>query len=66
MAMRCDQIGARSGSTPLMSTKLNNMYIVRQISGLWIVQRKHSQQIVFSHKELMKAYEWQFKQVNHA
>ena len=42
------------------------MYIVRQIRGLWIVQRKHSQQIVFSHKELMKAWEWQFKQVNHA
>ena len=42
------------------------MYIIRKISGLWIVQRKHSQQIVFSHKKLMKAWEWQFKQVNHA
>ena len=42
------------------------MYIVRKVSGLWIVETKHSKQIVFSHKNLMTAYKWQFKQVNHA
>ena len=40
--------------------------IVRKVSGLWIVQRKHTQQIVFSHKNVMECYEYLFKQVNYA
>ena len=40
--------------------------IVRKVSGIWVVQRKHSQQIVFSHKNVMKAYEYIFKTVNYA
>ena len=33
---------------------------------LWIVQRTHSQQIVFSHKSKSECYEWMFKSVNYA
>ena len=40
------------------------MYIIRQVRNLWIVEEKRSQQIVFSHKELMKAYKWQFENHN--
>jgi len=40
--------------------------IVRKVNGVWVVQRKYSQQIVFSHKNVMKAYEYLFKQVNYA
>ena len=40
--------------------------IVRKVKDLWIVQAKHSQQIVFSHKNAMVAYEWLFKSVNYA
>ena len=42
------------------------MYIIRKVKDLWIVHARHSNRIVFSHKQLMKAYEWQFKQVNYA
>ena len=42
------------------------MYIIRKVSGLWIVETKHSKQIVFSHKKLMEAYKWQFKTLSYA
>ena len=40
--------------------------IVRKLNEVWVVQRKHSKQIVFSHKNVMQAYEYLFKQVNYA
>jgi len=40
--------------------------IIRKVSGLWIVERQHSGQIVFSHKKRMTCYEWIFKSVNYA
>ena len=40
--------------------------IVRKVSGLWIVQRRKSHQIVFSHKNVMECYEFMFKSVNYA
>jgi hypothetical protein len=40
--------------------------IVRKVSGLWIVQRKHSKQIVFSHKNQMECYKWIFKGIHYA
>ena len=33
---------------------------------LFIVERIHSQQIVFSHKNEKECYEWVFKQMNYA
>ena len=40
--------------------------IIRKVAGLWIVQRKHNHQIIFSHKNRMTCYEWIFKSVNYA
>jgi len=40
--------------------------IVRKIKDLWIVQARHSQQIVFSHTNRMTCYEWMFKGVHYA
>jgi len=40
--------------------------IIRKVAGLWIVQRQHSQQIIFSHKSRMTCYEWIFKSVHYA
>ena len=40
------------------------MYIIRKVNRLWKVETKNSQQIVFSHTDLMTAYKWQFKQAN--
>ena len=40
--------------------------IVRKVAGLWIVQRRHSQQIVFTHKNMMECYEYIFKGVHYA
>jgi len=40
--------------------------IIRKVNGLWIVERQHSKQIVFSHKNLMTCYEWMFKSINYA
>ena len=40
--------------------------IIRKVNGLWIVQRRKSQQIVFSHKNVMECYEYLFKSVNYA
>jgi len=40
--------------------------IVRKVAGLWIVQAKTSNQIVFSHKSKMACYEWMFKGVHYA
>jgi hypothetical protein len=40
--------------------------IVRKVAGLWIVQAKSSQQIVFSHKSKTACYEWMFKDVHYA
>ena len=42
------------------------MYIIRKVNRLWIVETKNSKQIVFSHEDLMTAYEWQFKQMSYA
>ena len=39
---------------------------IKYVSGLWIVQLNYSQQIVFSHKNKNKCYEWMFKSVNYA
>ena len=40
--------------------------VVRKVNGLWIVQRIKSKQIVFSHKNVMEAYEYLFKTINYA
>ena len=40
--------------------------IIRKVSGLWIVERQHSGQIIFSHKSRMTCYEWMFKGINYA
>jgi len=40
--------------------------IIRKVSGLWIVEREHSGQILFSHKNQMTCYEWMFKGINYA
>jgi len=40
--------------------------IIKKVSGLWIVQTKHSKQIIFSHKNVMECYEYIFKTVNYA
>ena len=40
--------------------------VIRKVSGLWIVEREHSGQIVFSHKNRMTCYEWMFKGINYA
>jgi hypothetical protein len=40
--------------------------IVRKVSGLWIVQARHSRQIVFSHKNRSECYEWLFKGIHYA
>ena len=42
------------------------MYIIRKVNRLWIVETKNSKQIVFTHEDLMTAYEWQFKQLSYA
>lgn len=39
--------------------------IIRKVAGLWIVQAKHSQNIVFSHKNVMECYEWIFSKYVH-
>jgi len=44
----------------------NNNMIVRKVKDLWIVQTRHSQQIVFSHTNRMTCYEWMFKSVYYA
>ena len=49
----------------IYTEKINNM-IIRKVSGLWIVEREHSKQIVFSHKNRMTCYEWIFKGINYA
>ena len=40
--------------------------IIRKLSELWVVQAKHSKQIIFSHKDVMECYEYIFKTVNYA
>jgi len=40
--------------------------IIRKVSGLWIVEREYSGQIIFSHKSRMTCYEWMFKGINYA
>jgi len=40
--------------------------IIRKIQNLFIVQQKHSHQIVFSHKNINECYEYIFKTVNYA
>ena len=40
--------------------------IIRKVKDLWIVQARHSQQIVFSHKNRMTCYEWMFKGIHYA
>ena len=42
------------------------MYIIRKVNRLWIVETRHSKQIVFSHIDLMKCYNWQFNNVSYA
>ena len=46
--------------------KIITMYIIRKVNRLWIVETKNSKQIVFTHSDLMTAYEWQFKQLSYA
>ena len=38
--------------------------IIRKIKNIFIVQQKHTQQIVFSHKNINECYEYIFKTVN--
>ena len=42
------------------------MYIIRKVNRLWIVETKYSKQIVFTHSDLMKCYNWQFDKLNYA
>ena len=57
--------GAKVCSIHTLLLKQSNM-IVKKVSGLWIVQTKHSKQIIFSHKDMMECYEYIFKSVNYA
>jgi len=59
-------LGAEVCSIHTLLLKQSNNMIIRKVSGLWIVQRRHSHQIVFSHKNVMECYEWMFKTVNYA
>ena len=40
--------------------------IIRKVSGLWIVEREHSGQIVFSQKNQMTGNEEMVKGINYA
>ena len=40
--------------------------VIKKVNGLWVVEREHSGQIVFSNKSVMTCYEWIFKSVNYA
>ena len=42
-----------SGSIPLRTTM---KLIMKKVSGLWIIQCDNTQQILFSHKNIMKCY----------
>ena len=58
--------GAEVRSIRKLLLKQSNNMIIRKVSGLWIVEREHSGQIVFSHKNQMTCYEWMFKGINYA
>jgi len=57
--------GAEVCSIHTLLLKQSNM-IVRKIKNIFIVQQKHTQQIVFSHKNINECYEYIFKTVNYA
>ena len=53
---KCEQVSVRmvnSGSIPLRTTM---KLIMKKVSGLWIIQCDNTQQILFSHKNIMKCY----------
>jgi len=59
-------LGAEVCSIHTLLLKQSNNMIIRKIQNLFIVQQKHSQQIVFSHKNINECYEYIFKTVNYA
>ena len=58
-------LGAEVCSIHTLLLKQSNNMIIRKVSGIWIVQRQHSQQILFSHKKQMECYEWIFTKYVH-